>query len=122
MPNRFWTAFWYSARLSRWKLRLPGLGLDGRVVVDRLLEGLDEREQRVSSGARHAGRRHHAGAQLRDHALGRLPVVPRGGDVEALDRHVAGHHGVVVTHLAVLADDGVELLGRENAARRGPAP
>ena len=72
---------------------------------------LDEREQRVPAGTGNSGRRHHARAQLRDHALGGLPVLPRRRHVEALDRHVAGHHGVVVADEAVLAEDGVERFG-----------
>ena len=98
------------------------VGIGGRVVVDRLLERLDEREQRVPAGTGYSGRRHHPRAQLRDHALGRLPVLPGGGHVEALDRHVAGHHGVVVADEAVLADDGVERFGRGRAGTRMRTP
>ena len=88
----------------------PGVGMAPVGVVDVLLERLDQREQHFGFRTGHARRRHHARAQLADHALRERGVVGSALDGELGERDVAGQQRVVVAHLAVGAHDGGELL------------
>ena len=87
-------------------------------LVDARLERSRKRFDRLLG--RPAGRlrrRHHAGPQLADHPLGEIGVLVDSGRVEVLERHPSGLHLVVVTHRAVLTDEPILRLRREEPRR-----
>ena len=87
-----------------------GVGVARRGLVQGRLERLHQGQKRVARRPRKARGRHHAGAQLHDHALGDLGVVGRVFDLEALQRGVAGQEDVIVTNDAVRLHDVGEAL------------
>ena len=65
-----------------------------------------------------AGRRHQAGPQLADHALGHLGLLDGHGDLERRERQVPGAEPVVVATPAGAVDDGLRRLHRLDRTRR----
>ena len=57
-------------------------------LVEPVLQGLHQRQQRGAAGAAGLGRRHHAGAQLPDHLLGDIGVFGRVPHIELLERQL----------------------------------
>ena len=106
MPSRSRTTRSYSERFSRWKVRAPGFGCDARSMT--CFHRLDERLERVARRTRRAGQRHHLRAQLSDHLLRRRQLLVGRGDVELLERQIAGHQIFVMAILAIRLDDAVE--------------
>ena len=94
----------------------PLEGSDTRVgmasvgFIDVLFKRLYQGKQDIRLWTRHARRRHHAGAQLADHAFRELGIVGRALDREFGERDVAGQQRVVVADLAVGAHDRGQLL------------
>jgi hypothetical protein len=89
-----------------------------RRPVDDLLYRFHERLERVPSRPRRARKRHHLGAQLTNHLLGRRQL--RGGcsDVKSLEREIAGHQILVMAILAIGLDDAIERGHRNTPGSR----
>ena len=104
-----------------------GVRVQHRGAVHDVLERLDEFEQFVFRGTAHAGRRHHAGAQLADHLLRGLRLRVRDIDIEGLEGEVARQPATVVAVGADPLDDVVrpradpECRGVAEACRRANA-
>ena len=99
-PNSARIAAAYSARLSRWNVRCPGLvaAAASSVVSSAVTSAMT----RGGVGlARRLSRRHHAGAQLADHLFGDVRLIRGLRDIECGQRQLAALHLVVVTADAV---------------------
>ena len=103
----------YSARFRRWSAVRPGRGLGGGCAIDCALEVADESFERRGVRARHASRRHHAGAHLPDHLLPGLGGLRNVRQIRVLERQLAGLRAVVMTR------DAVRLERRSVAGGRG---
>ena len=75
--------------------------------VERALEHLDELEQCVPLGRPRTRRRHHARAELADHALDHFRVLRGGRDVELLQGQIAAEARVRVASHAGVGHDFV---------------
>jgi len=64
--------------------------------VEVVLQGLDQRQERVAVRSPGAGRRHHPGPELADHPLGHGGVIEGRRHVEVLQRQVAPEGLIVV--------------------------
>ena len=95
-------AYSNSRRFRRWKVRRPGFGLRCAAASSVLL---DELEQCVPLGRPRTRRRHHARAELTDHALDHFRVLRGGRDVELLQGQIAAEARVrVASHAGVSHD------------------
>ncbi len=110
------TKWFYATALERARacVRTGGSGL-----VHHVLQELGEGRERVVGGTARAGRWHHPGAQLADHALRGLGVLGRPGDVEALQREVATQPALAVAPRAVALDDLVQGCGAQIGGENG---
>ena len=117
-PSRSRTARAYSARLSRWNGRQPGIRIHRGDAVDLRFERVDERRDRRGVRPPRAGRRHHAGAKLADHLLRDFRVLLDLRRVETGQRQLTRLALLAVAGRAVLTDELV--LGVDGQARRGP--
>src|SRR5262249_23702593 len=81
-------------------------------LVDRLLERLDERDERVAAWLSRARRRHHFRPQRTNALLGDVGFVRRGVDVELPKGDVSLTRRRAVARGAVAPDDAVQRLGR----------
>ena len=106
MPSRSSIACRYSARVSRWKGRWPGLGAlaaSRSMLVSRKPSSWAVVSV-VRDGPPGTRRRHHSGLQFADHLFSRFSVVRRLGRLEVGQAQATGHRLVVVTADAVLLD------------------
>ena len=114
----------YSARFRRCMRRPPGTRVGGRRAIERRFEIGDEAIEPCRLRARHARRRHHAGAHLADHLLPGFRGRGHGANVHVLQRQFAGFHAIVVTGDAVGLQQCAVILrrrcgcGRRTASRR----
>ena len=91
---------------------VAGIRILGGRLVHHGFQRLDQRRERPRFGPADPRRGHHVGPQLADHLLGALGLFRTGrrrGDVEILQREVAGQHAVVVTCPAVALHDPGQL-------------
>ena len=94
---------------------VSGHRVAGSGFVDELFQGLDQHDQGIACRSRHAGRRHHARAQLANHLLGGLRGLRSILHMERRETEIAGQQGVVVADLAVHANDAGQVLRRDVA-------
>ena len=97
-------AFAYSVRFRRCSTTEPGFGCAAALRSISALQPVPQLLVLRQRRTRHAGRRHHAGAQLADHLFPDLRMVADRVEVGRLEREVGGLELVVVAGDAVLIE------------------
>ena len=95
----------YSVRFRRWISGRPGLGCAASPRSSAVSSNADQVLVGGIVGTLDADRRHRPGAELADDLLPHLRVRRRVGDVERIERQVAGLQAAVVAGDAVVADN-----------------
>ncbi len=93
----------YSARFRRCRMGLPAYG--SRSLINLRFEPTRQAIVRCQVRARHARRRHRAGAQFADHFFPDVGVCRDGAKVHGVQREPTGLEALVVTGDTIFVED-----------------